>query len=108
MNYREPCALLAASYKKCSAAFFQCKDNGHCIYNSKVCDNKPDCKDNSDEIGCGECYAANSVAYLASKQQAGVNEGGSRTGNAFEAIMRFHRLIAIIEVPRYITSTLEK
>ncbi|XP_047128245.1 MAM and LDL-receptor class A domain-containing protein 1 isoform X1 [Hydra vulgaris] len=38
----------------CTADKFRCNESGQCVSNTSRCDGKKDCRDNSDEKGCGD------------------------------------------------------
>ena len=38
---------------RCNSNEFECKSRNQCILKGFLCDGQTDCKDNSDEIGCG-------------------------------------------------------
>lgn len=40
--------------QRCKPGQFACQDTEECISVSVLCDGRPDCKDHSDEINCGE------------------------------------------------------
>ena len=49
--------------QKCKPGQFACKHVDECVSVSVLCDGRPDCKDHSDEINCGENFS-NIAAYM--------------------------------------------
>ncbi|KAL5494476.1 hypothetical protein EMCRGX_G015817 [Ephydatia muelleri] len=48
------CAGFAVAKASCLSSQFTC-NNGNCVSSSYKCDSYDDCRDNSDEFGCGSC-----------------------------------------------------
>lgn len=40
--------------QRCRQGLFACMHSEECVLVSMLCDGRPDCKDHSDEINCGE------------------------------------------------------
>uniref|UniRef100_A0A8C9YBW8 Subcommissural organ spondin n=1 Tax=Sander lucioperca TaxID=283035 RepID=A0A8C9YBW8_SANLU len=75
--YCEPCnckshipklniEILLTYPRSCPAGQFSCPPPGECVSVSVLCDGRPDCKDHSDEINCGEGSAIFGHAYFLS------------------------------------------